>query len=75
MPSEATVRPGRWTITKALAPGSPGQHDPVAGLKDEILEISDDGSRDTYTDADGNVRVDQEVVQLRSCAWKAGAGC
>jgi hypothetical protein len=28
----------------------------------EIVEISDDGSSDTYTDSDGNVRTNQEVV-------------
>ena len=28
----------------------------------EALEIADDGSNDTYTDAEGNVRVDTDVV-------------
>lgn len=29
---------------------------------DEILQISDDGSNDTYTDSNGNERVDHDVV-------------
>lgn len=31
-------------------------------LADEILEIADDGSSDTYIDSDGKERTDQEVV-------------
>lgn len=31
-------------------------------LAEEILEIADDGTRDTYTDENGNERVNQEVV-------------
>jgi len=29
---------------------------------EEIVEIADDGSNDTYTDKDGNKRTDQEVI-------------
>ena len=31
-------------------------------LADEILEISDDGSNDTYTDDEGNERTNQDVI-------------
>lgn len=31
-------------------------------LADEILDISDDGSCDTYVDDNGNTRTDQEVI-------------
>lgn len=31
-------------------------------LADEVLTISDDSTNDTYTDDDGNVRTNQEVV-------------
>lgn len=31
-------------------------------MAEQTLEIADDSSRDTYTDDDGNVRVDHEVV-------------
>ena len=31
-------------------------------LADEILTISDDGLNDTYTDENGNVRTDQDVI-------------
>jgi len=31
-------------------------------LAEEILEIADDGSNDTYTDENGNERTNQEVV-------------
>lgn len=46
-------------------------------LFDEILEISDDGRNDSYTDEDGNVRTDQDVIarsRLRVDArkWMAG---
>ena len=35
----------------------------VYRLKDDILEISDDGTGDRYVDSDGNTRVDGDVVQ------------
>lgn len=46
-------------------------------LFDEILTISDDGLNDTYTDQDGNVRTNQDVIarsRLRVDArkWMAG---
>lgn len=31
-------------------------------LADELIQIADDGKNDTYTDDDGNVRTDQDVV-------------
>jgi hypothetical protein len=34
----------------------------VQGMADETLEIADDGSNDTYTDENGNDRVNTEVV-------------
>lgn len=46
-------------------------------LFDEILNIADDGKNDTYTDGDGNVRTNQDVIarsRLRVDArkWMAG---
>ena len=46
-------------------------------LFDEILGIADDGQNDTYTDEDGNVRTNQDVIarsRLRVDArkWMAG---
>lgn len=46
-------------------------------LFDEILTIADDGRNDTYTDEDGNVRTDHDVIarsRLRVDArkWMAG---
>ena len=46
-------------------------------LFDDILQIADDGKRDTYIDADGNERTDQDVIarsRLRVDArkWMAG---
>lgn len=46
-------------------------------LFDEILEIADDGLNDTYTDAEGNERTNQDVIarsRLRVDArkWMAG---
>lgn len=46
-------------------------------LFDEILNIADDGLNDTYTDEDGNVRTNQDVIarsRLRVDArkWMAG---
>jgi len=32
-------------------------------LADEILEISDDGTNDTYMDDEGNMRTDNDVIQ------------
>lgn len=46
-------------------------------LFDEILDIADDAGCDTYTDKDGNIKTDQEVIgrsKLRVDArkWMAG---
>lgn len=64
MPSEATVR--AWALDDHEGFAARFQRANmigIAGLKDEILEISDDGGRDTYRDENGLLRVDQEVVQ------------
>lgn len=47
------------------------------GLVDEMLAIADDGTRDTYIDAEGNEKTDQDVIarsRLRVDArkWLAG---
>lgn len=46
-------------------------------LADEIIEIADDGSNDTYTDDEGMERVDHDVIQrsrlrVDSRKWLAG---
>lgn len=46
-------------------------------LFDEILDIADESSRDTYTDENGNERTDQEVVarsriRIDARKWMAG---
>lgn len=46
-------------------------------LFDEILEIADNGQNDTYTDDDGNVRTDHDVIarsrlRVDSRKWMAG---
>ena len=46
-------------------------------LFDEILEIADNGLNDTYTDEQGNVRTDQDVIarsrlRVDSRKWMAG---
>ncbi len=46
-------------------------------LFDEILEIADNGVNDTYTDEQGNVRTDQDVIarsrlRVDSRKWMAG---
>ena len=46
-------------------------------LADEILQIADDSSNDTYVDGDGNVKTDHEVVarsrlRVDSRKWLAG---
>lgn len=35
----------------------------MEAMVDEIIEISDDGSNDTYTDDDGNERTNGDVIQ------------
>lgn len=46
-------------------------------LFDEILEIADNGQNDTYTDDQGNIRTDQDVIarsrlRVDSRKWMAG---
>ena len=46
-------------------------------LFDEILEIADNGQNDTYTDENGNIRTDQDVIarsrlRVDSRKWMAG---
>lgn len=46
-------------------------------LFDEILMIADDGLNDTYTDEDGNVRTNQDVIgrsklRVEARKWMAG---
>lgn len=77
MPNKATVF--KWlvkfpTFGDQYARARESQAD---ALFDEILTISDDGSNDTYTDEDGNVRTNQDVIarsRLRVDArkWMAG---
>lgn len=62
MPGKTTVM--RWLAAHAefrdqYAHAREAQADYWA---EEIVEIADDGSNDTYTDKDGNERTDQEVI-------------
>jgi hypothetical protein len=62
MPDKATVF--RWLAARQefrdqYARAREAQADYWA---EEIVEIADDGSSDTYTDDNGNVRTDQEVI-------------
>lgn len=62
MPDKATVF--RWIIAHdkfrdQYARARETQADTMA---DEILEIADDGKRDTYIDENGNERTDQDVI-------------
>lgn len=63
MPSEATVR--AWALDDVegfAAHYTRAREIGYERLADEILEISDDGTNDTYQDDDGNVRTDQDVI-------------
>lgn len=63
MPSEATVR--AWALDDVEGFAAHYTRARELGyecLADDILEISDDGKNDTYTDDDGNVRTDQDVI-------------
>ena len=63
MPSEATVR--AWALDDVEGFAAHYTRARELGyecLSDDILEISDDGTYDTYTDGQGNVRTDQEVI-------------
>jgi hypothetical protein len=63
MPAESTVR--LWVVddrdgfSAQYARAREAQADYWA---EQIVEIADDGSNDTYTDKDGNERTDQEVI-------------
>ncbi len=64
MPSEATVRlwvdddrqgfAARYARAREIGFGR---------LAEDVLEISDDGSNDTYVDEDGKVRKDRDVIE------------
>jgi len=63
MPSEATVR--AWALDDVEGFSAHYTRARELGyerLADDILEISDDGSNDTYVDQDGNPRTDQDVI-------------
>ena len=62
MPAKSTVF--KWlaeqpTFSDQYARAREAQADSLA---DDILEIADDGKRDTYTDLDGNERTDHDVI-------------
>lgn len=65
MPTLATVY--RWLADERYAEFrdmyARAREDQADTLADEIIEISDDGSNDTYVDANGNEKVDNDVVQ------------
>ena len=63
MPPESTVR--LWAMDDAegfAAQYARARSIGYERLADEILTISDDGLNDTYTDENGNVRTDQDVI-------------
>jgi hypothetical protein len=76
--------PGRSTVFRWLAENKTFQHqyarareEQADALFDEILQIADDGLNDTYTDDDGNVRTNQDVIarsrlRVDSRKWMAG---
>lgn len=77
MPNKATVF--RWlAIHNAFSDQYARARETQAdSLADEILDIADDSSRDTYEDKDGHTKTDQEVIarsRLRVDArkWLAG---
>ncbi len=79
MPTKATVF--RWLADERYAVFRDqyvrARETQADALFDEILQIADDGTRDTYTDKDGNERTDQDVIarsRLRVDArkWMAG---
>lgn len=64
MPPESTVR--SWAIDNRegfFAQYARAQDIRAHSLFDQIIEIADDSSRDTYEDENGNERVNTEVVQ------------
>jgi len=75
-PSTVTVYSWLKNDTEFLNMYTRAREDQADTLFDEILTIADDGSNDTYLDADGNPRVDHDNVQrsrLRVEARKWGA--
>lgn len=77
MPNKATVF--RWlaaheAFRDQYARARAAQAD---SFVDDVVDIADDGSNDTYVDDDGNVRTDQDVIarsKLRVDARKWAAG-
>lgn len=53
-----------WTVAETAFSGqyAHARAQGYALLADEIVEIADDGQNDTFTDDDGNVRTNAEVV-------------
>ena len=63
MPPESTVRGWVLDDVEGFAAQYARARDMQADkMVDDILEIADDGRNDTYLDADGNERTDQEVI-------------
>lgn len=64
MPSAVTVF--KWlsdeTKTEFVKQYARAREAQADTLADEILEIADDGTRDTYIDSEGNERTDQDVI-------------
>jgi hypothetical protein len=63
MPSEATVR--GWAMEDRdgfSAQYARAREIGYHAMADEALDISDDGTNDTYLDEDGNRRTDQDVI-------------
>lgn len=66
---ESEEMPGRATVFRWLASNQTFQDQyarareaQADALFDEILQIADDGRNDSYTDSEGNVRTDQDVI-------------
>jgi hypothetical protein len=77
--------PIRTVILKSIASGTQEQKDRYAracedgadAMIEEAADIADDGSNDTYLDDDGNVRVNNDVIQrsklrVEQRRWHAG---
>jgi hypothetical protein len=76
--------PARSTVFRWLAAHKEFQYqyarareEQADALFDEILQIADDGRNDSYTDDDGNVRTDHDVIarsrlRVDSRKWMAG---
>lgn len=64
-----SAMPGKTTVFRWLSVNEPFRDQyararvlQLEHMAEEILEISDDGSRDTYEDENGNIRTDHDVV-------------